>query len=44
MYICKEGQFGVVELNGQLKDFSNNVNVQEENGMTPLVENCMYGY
>ena len=41
-YICTFAKKD--KLNAQLKDFSNNVNVQEENGMTPLVENCMYGY
>ena len=42
----KKGRFDVVKLmvNNQFKTFSINLNVQEENGMTPLVENCMWGY
>ena len=45
---CKEGQFEVVELmaNDQFKSFSNNLNAQHVNGMTPfdLAIHTMYGY
>ena len=43
----KEGQFDVVELNGndQFKTFSINLNAQHVNGMTPFdLAVHMYGY
>ena len=44
---CKEGQFDVVQLmvNDQLTTFSNNLNAQHVNGMTPFdLAARMYGY